>query len=61
MISTQDWTSNAQGSEGLINFSQLFEFKCEQREDLVRGMNKTAMGIRISSSLVKKNQTQEHS
>ena len=37
------------------NFSQLIEFKCEQREDLVRKVDKIVMGIRPSSSLEKKN------
>jgi hypothetical protein len=36
------------------NFSQENEFKCEQREDLMRKVNETAMGIRPSSSSEKK-------
>ena len=36
------------------NFSQWIEFKCEQREDLVRKVNKAAMSIRLSSSVEKK-------
>jgi hypothetical protein len=38
-----------------FNFSQWFEFKGEKREDIVRKVNKYAMGIRLSRSLVKKN------
>ena len=36
-------------------FNQWIEFKCEQREYLVRKVDKTTMGIRPSSSLEKKN------
>jgi hypothetical protein len=32
------------------NFSQENEFKCEQREDLMRKVNETAMGIRPSNN-----------
>jgi hypothetical protein len=51
----RNWTSNAHGSEDLINFGHLFEFKCENKEDLVREVTNTAMGIRLSGSLGKKN------
>jgi hypothetical protein len=53
--STQDWTGNAQGREGHINFGQEIELKREQREDLVRKVNETAMGIQPSSSSEMKN------
>ena len=48
--STQSWTNNAQGSEGLINFSQGIEFKGEHREDLVREVNKTVMGVSFQAA-----------
>jgi hypothetical protein len=38
----------------IANFNQGIEFKCEQREDLVRKVKKTTMSIRLSRNLEKK-------
>jgi hypothetical protein len=54
-FNTETGQAMHKGNEVLINFSQWFEVKGEQKEDLVRKVDKSAMGIRPSSSLVKKN------
>ena len=43
------------------NFSHKNEFKCKQREELMRNVKETTMGIRPSSGSEKKTQAQEHS
>jgi hypothetical protein len=55
MLKHRNWNRNEKGNEILINFSQWFKVKGEKKEDLVGKVDKSAMSIRTSRNLVKKN------